>query len=143
VLFVGRSQIVPSHDAAWKAIRADDFDPTVSVILEADAPPVDNQPVAKLALSGYASDRITVAVSTDQAGYLVLPDAYYPGWQATINGQLTAVYQANYAFRAVYVPAGEHTVEFTFRPAIWIVGLTISGLTLLLLLAWDCGGSIT
>jgi uncharacterized membrane protein YfhO len=79
---------------------------------------------------------VTIAVETDQPGYLVLPDAYYPGWQATVDGQPQPIWRANYAFRAVYVPAGQHTVQFVFDPLIWKVGLVVSGMTLLVLLGW-------
>jgi len=60
----------------------------------------------------------------------VLSDVYYPGWTATIDGQPTTLYPANFAFRAVLVPPGEHHVAFTFEPIMWRVGLAISALTL-------------
>ena len=62
--------------------------------------------------------------------------AYYPGWRATVDGQPAPIERANYAFRAVYVPAGQHTVQFVFDPLIWKVGLAVSGLTLLGLVGW-------
>jgi hypothetical protein len=133
VLFVGQNQVVSSHDQAWEAIRADTFDPTVLVVLEGEAPSLNNQPTATLALLQYNTDQVTVGVTTDQAGYLLLSDAYYPGWQATVDGQPTPIYRANYAFRAVFVPAGEHTINFVFRPVLWTVGLLISAITLILL----------
>ncbi len=143
-LFVGQALIVPNHDAAWQAIRADTFDPTTTVILEADQSPSNvptfqpsnPPPSSSLSILQYDLHTITIAVETDQPGYLVLPDAYYPGWQATIDGQPEPIRRANYAFRAVYVPAGQHTVQFVFDPVIWKVGLAISGLTLLGLVVW-------
>ena len=77
-----------------------------------------------------------MAVETDQPGYLVLSDAYYPGWRATIGRQPAPLERANYAFRAVYVPAGQYTVEFMFEPLIWRIGLGVSAVTLLALLGW-------
>ena len=135
VLFVGNSQVVANHDAAWEAIRADNFDPTRTVILESGQP-LNAQPVSELALLSYGIEHVTVGVVADQPGYLVLADAYYPGWQATIDDQPAPIERANYAFRAVFVPPGEHTVHFIFNPAIWKVGLVVSGFTLLILLGW-------
>ncbi len=135
VLFAGQAMVVPTHEAAWQAIRADDFDPATTVILEGGRP-LDTRPTSTLAIVEYDLHAITITVETDQPGYLVLPDAYYPGWQATVDGQPEPIRRANYAFRAVYVPAGQHTVRFVFAPLIWQVGLSVSGLTLLVLVGW-------
>lgn len=143
-LFVSQATIVPTHDAAWQALRADDFNPAATVILEEDpsAPlllrslaPLP-QPTSTLSILHYDLHTVTLAVETDQPGYLVLADAYYPGWQATLDSQPTSMWRANYAFRAVYVPAGQHTVQFVFDPVIWKVGVAVSGMTLLGLVGW-------
>ncbi len=139
VSFVNQATIVANHDAAWQAIRAPDFAPTKTVILESSTAPklANSQPASStLALQQYDNDIVTVAITNDSPGYLVLADAYYPGWQATIDGQTTPIYQANYAFRAVYVPTGAHTIRLVFAPLTWKIGLTISGLTLLGLFIW-------
>ena len=135
VLFVGQASVVPDHDAAWQAIRATDFDPAGTVILEGGRP-LTTHPTSHLAILQYDLHLVTLTVETDQPGYLVLADAFYPGWQATVDGQAASIERANYAFRAVYVPAGSHTVQFIFDPLIWWVGLVVSGLTLLGLLGW-------
>ena len=131
--------MVANHDAAWEAIHANDFDPKRQVILE-EGRPLDTQPQSSLALLQYNLHSVTVAVETDQPGYLVLPHAYYPGWQATMDGRPEPIRRANYAFRAVYVPPGRHTVQFVFDPLIWKVGLGFSGATLLLLGGWSVWG---
>jgi len=140
--FVGQTVIMPNQDAVWTAIRADMFNPAEVVLLEQNQPPntpplpLETQPTSTLAIAEYGTNTVTVAVETDQAGYLVLSDAWYPGWQATVDGRPEPVYRANYAFRAVYVPAGDHTVRFTFEPLWWKIGLGVSGITLLVLLLW-------
>jgi hypothetical protein len=136
ILFVGQAVIAPNHDAAWTAVRAEDFDPATTVILESGTP-LDTQPtVSELAVLQYDLNTVTIALATDQPGYLVLSDAYYPGWRATVDGQPAPIERANYAFRAVYVPEGQHTVQFVFDPWLWKVGLLISGITLVVLLGW-------
>ncbi|MBN1217590.1 MAG: YfhO family protein [Anaerolineae bacterium] len=135
VLFVGQTRVVANHDAAWEAIRADTFDPVTTVILEGGQT-LNFQPASALSIFQYHLHTVTIGVNTNQPGYLVLSEAFYPGWQATVDSQPTPIERANYAFRAVYVPAGQHTVQFVFKPVIWKVGLILSGLTLLVLAGW-------
>lgn len=59
-------------------------------------------------------------------GLAVFSEIYYPGWEATIDGEPTDVIRADYILRALEIPAGNHTVEFTFRPKPYIVGNKIT-----------------
>src|SRR5262249_22213384 len=52
----------------------------------------------------------------------VLTDSYFPGWLAQIDGNDVPLYRADYDFRAVVVPAGEHTVRFKYSPLSFRVG---------------------
>jgi hypothetical protein len=86
-------------------------------------------------------NRVTVHVGEGPAGFLVLADVWYPGWQCTLDGRAAPLYCADYLFRAVELPEGEHTVVFTFEPASYRLGRLISGAALaavlgLLLCGW-------
>ena len=59
----------------------------------------------------------------------------YPGWNAYLDGQRTRVWRANYLFRVIEVPPGEHEVEFRFEPDSLKLGLALSLPTLALLMA--------
>jgi hypothetical protein len=62
---------------------------------------------------------------------LVMSDAHYPGWVASVNGRRRVpIHRANYALRAVPVPAGTHLVRFEYRPLSLRVGATLSAVTL-------------
>lgn len=82
----------------------------------------------------YAHQRLVVAADGGSGGgVLVLTDAYYPGWRATVDGADATIYPANYAFRGVLLPPGQHVVEFTYQPMSFAAGLAVTGISLLLL----------
>jgi hypothetical protein len=86
--------------------------------------------VGSAVIRQYAPDRVVVDVSSVTAAYLVLTDTWFPGWRATIDGAPTAVFRAHHAFRAVWVPPGQHAVAFEYRPASVMAGALVSGLAL-------------
>jgi hypothetical protein len=79
-------------------------------------------------------ERVELRAYARRAGYLVLEDSYYPGWQATVDGRPAPIVAANEAFRAVALPAGANLVEFRYRPASFRIGAAVSILTTLGLL---------
>jgi hypothetical protein len=76
---------------------------------------------------------------SSDGGLVLFSEIYYPGWEAVIDGKETNILRADYIFRALEVPAGSHTVEFTFKPKAYTVGNKVtaatSWLVVLLLLA--------
>lgn len=60
----------------------------------------------------YQENSLDIQTENVAAGFLVLLDAYYPSWKATIDNIPTSIYITNYTFRGVKVPAGKHTVRF-------------------------------
>jgi uncharacterized membrane protein YfhO len=79
---------------------------------------------------------VKILTRSQQDGYLVMSDTYYPGWTAQIDGTKTEVMRANFNFRAIYLPKGEHTVEFRYVPRFLLVGALISLATLLTVGGW-------
>jgi hypothetical protein len=80
-----------------------------------------------------APEHVVLNATTKQAAFLVLTDQFYPGWQAYIDGQRSETYRANALFRAVFVPAGQHRVEFVYSPLSLWLGFAIAGATALAL----------
>lgn len=92
-----------------------------------------HSPVSILA---YHPEYVTMTVDAAAPALLILTDAYYPGWQASLNGEPVPIHQVNGLFRGVFVPAGEHQVEMVYRPESWERGRVISLVTILL---WSGG----
>ena len=82
-------------------------------------------------------EKVVVETQAAMPAYLVLADTYDPGWSASVDGQPTPIRPAYLAFRAVYLPAGNHTIVFTYLPAGFVTGLYLTGLgSILALVLW-------
>jgi uncharacterized membrane protein YfhO len=64
----------------------------------------------------YRNTEIVVETDAPEQSLLVLHDVWHPWWHATVDGVPTDIMKANVLFRSVTVPAGKHTVRFTFEP---------------------------
>ncbi|MFI4946113.1 MAG: YfhO family protein, partial [Burkholderiales bacterium] len=80
------------------------------------------------------SDRIVLEAQLATPAYVVLADAFDPGWRGTIDGAPAPVLRANLAFRAVRVPEGRHRVEMAYRPRALLAGLVVSATALVVAL---------
>ncbi len=91
----------------------------------------DTSTGAQVTVVEYGPSRSAWRVYTPRDGYLFTSDAYYPGWTADLDGRPTRLFRANLAFRAIYVPAGDHLVTYRFVPRSVRIGVIISCLALL------------
>jgi hypothetical protein len=133
---VREAKSMPDRSRLLEDLRTADFRETV--FLEEDPPhpqPLSHKGRGEMdaVILDYAPNRVSVEVHTPEPGFLVLTDVWYPGWNATVDGQPAHVYRANYLFRAVEVPAGSHRVDFHFAPRSYEVGKLVSLVTLVLL----------
>ncbi len=139
--------IYSAHEAktteeAWEAIHTPGFDPTQTVVLQGSPQPLEGVPDASpsLIFTAYTGNSLSVRVSTPAPAYLLLSEVYYPDWHADVDGQRADVLQADYLFRAVYVPEGDHEVRLWFSPRSFWIGLGISAATWLTLAVWAIAG---
>ncbi len=71
-------------------------------------------------------NRLSVAVRMNHPGILVLSEAYHPDWKVFVDGRPDRLFLADGFLRAVFLPAGRHTVRFVFRPVGFFLGLAVS-----------------
>ena len=118
-----------SGDSALDAVAAAGFDPRAQVVLEDRNVPAGaaGLPLQTAQVSSYRATEVVTTVDMPMAGYLVLADAYAPGWQAQDEGgNALPVLRANGLFRAVRLSAGNHTVTFSYFPDSFKLGLYLS-----------------
>ena len=112
--------------------------------LQGQAPGPGNSPAARrVQLTHFEPTRRELTVKLSRPGYLVLNQAYAPGWVAwsrTSPGeqwQAVPIERANFVASALPLPAGEHQLLIRYQPASFRLGmlLGLAGFTLVLLLA--------
>ena len=134
--FAEAAVAVPGPLEARKALvelveRSDD----ATVVVEAPDPP----PTSPGRVLAVERGTRTVRLEAEAAGpaLLVVQDAWWPGWRATIDGRPAELLAADFLVRAIRWPPGRHRVELTYDPPELRTGLALSGLgaALVLLLA--------
>ena len=95
-----------------------------------------NDPSASAELIQFDPNSVIVKTKAAQSSILVLSANHFPGWRAYVDGKFVTNLRVDYNLRGVVVPAGEHTVEFIYRPKSVLIGAVISLLTLIGLVIW-------
>ena len=112
------------------------FDPAKTALIEEpytfQATSFD--PTGKVDIIQLEDTEIVFQTQSKSDSFLVTSDIYYPGWRATIDGQPTRIYRADYVLRGVSLPAGSHQVRFEFHPESFYIGVTVTILSFLVLI---------
>ena len=141
--FVDSLTYVKTADEEMKFL--DNFDPAKQAVADVkfkdalkEAVPADSTDFIKE--TTYAPNKLTYHAHSAKGGLAVFSEIYFPwGWTATIDGKEVPIGRVNYVLRALQVPAGDHTIVFTFDPqevhkteslaktAVWLIMLLIIG----------------
>jgi len=105
---------------------AHDFDLRNSLILETKPEIEPASGSGEVQITLYTPNKVTLTTTSESPKLLFLSDVYDAGWEATIDGKKTVVYRADYDFRAVALPKGEHIVEYRYHPIGFRVGVIVS-----------------
>ncbi len=82
--------------------------------------------------NNYRYDFFTLITQGDKKGVLSWSDSYDKNWKARLNGKEAILFKENGLFKAIDLPAGNHTVEFSYEPTWFIRSLMIFYGTILL-----------
>jgi hypothetical protein len=85
--------------------------------------PQGRRPATIVADSG---EQVQISLPDRAGGTLVLADAVYPGWSATVDGRPASIQTYDGFLRAIQVPAGPSRVVFRYQPASLLIGLALS-----------------
>jgi hypothetical protein len=132
---VPRARILSQPSDVLAALDDPDFDVGKEVLLErmpVEGLPAPDAPDAKgtVTIESYEPEQVTLTANLTAPGFLLLNDAFYPGWEATVGERPVPIYQANFLFRAVRLDAGVSKVRFTYRPWSFRLGVILCALTM-------------
>lgn len=129
--FAYRYEVKPKLDILH-AMDSGTFNPRDVVFFDqapAGMPALDPAPIdtnsEKLTMD-YKNEDVTIHTKTAGNRLLFMSDTWYPDWEATIDGKPATIYRADYAFRAIAVPAGQHELQLTYYDPQYVAGRTIS-----------------
>ena len=126
----------PDPVSTLRQLSSDAFDSAREVIIDAPTR-FEQQPEFRgnAKIEFYQNHRVRITAWLNEAGVLVLTDAFYPGWKVYVDKHPQRILRANYLFRGVELTPGNHTVEFVYDPESFKIGLFISLMTVALILA--------
>jgi len=137
--FVPKARVVKDRESILNILSNPEFNPKKEVILEEEVQNSElgisesRTPNPESRIISYQPNKVIIKTSCNQAGFLFLSDTYYPGWKAYIDGVETKIYRANFLFRAIVLPKGNHQVEFVYSPLSFKIGLLGTFITIILL----------
>lgn len=127
---------VVAKDAAESLKALKGFKPGAGAVVEGKVSPgAAELPITSGRITLLEPNHMKAEIETPGPGLIIIAEAYYPKWQATLNGKSTEILPANLMFRGIPVSgAGHHKIEMQLRPGRFFYLLPFYLLALLLLL---------
>jgi hypothetical protein len=114
-----RAEVAAAIGLPHRAQVALDAPPPISLTTPGEIP-------SKITFEEPRPEILRLQTRTAAPGMLVVSELYDPDWQVSLDGKETRLYRANHLVRAVYLPAGDHLVEFRYDNRAYRIGLCIS-----------------
>ena len=78
--------------------------------------------------------KLSIIISSSEAGWVVISDTWFPGWRAELDGIRVPIFRANYLFKAIKIPSGKHKIDIEYQPLSFFLGIIFSTLGLIVLI---------
>lgn len=125
--FVSKIETVSSEQKLAELLNRSDFDPRNTVVLLNSA----SMSVSTGSITDFKAlpNSFSFTTMAKTGGFLVIANAYDPGWKATIDGLQGFVYRANGGLIGLAVPPGLHRVYFRYSPPYMDIALLLSSIS--------------
>ena len=129
---ISETKLIRDENDAFKVITQKKFDERDTLILnDCKAPDFHLPNKYKDVDAEISANEIKAKISTDQEGYFVVREVWYPGWKAYVNGRQVPICKANFLFRAIPINKGINEIYMVYDPISFKVGLLLSSITFL------------
>jgi hypothetical protein len=133
MITAGQKAVFANRDETITALRMTNFSPEAVVYLPAEARDrvsATNAGHARVISARVLEHRLEVEVEAKAPAMVVIAQAWYPAWQAFVNGEPVRIWRANHAFQAVEVGRGTHRITLAYHDKQFLWGACISGFAL-------------
>ncbi|MCP4443900.1 MAG: YfhO family protein [Myxococcales bacterium] len=116
VYFVPAPLLAKDSTDALKRLRT--FAPGTNAVVEGKFTAGDaSLPITIGRITTLEPNRVVAEIETPGPGLVVIAEAYYPKWEATVDGTAARILPANLMFRGIPVSGpGTHRIEMTLSP---------------------------
>ncbi|HEV2694894.1 MAG TPA: YfhO family protein [Verrucomicrobiae bacterium] len=138
LITAGQRPVFLDDTNTLRALGQNNFDGASMVFLppsEKDFVTVTNQTAAKILSSKFTDRTADADLDAAEPSLVMIAQTYYHDWNVIIDGQPARLLRANFAFQAVQVPAGKHTVHLFYHDSAFQLGAVISGIGWIMSLA--------
>lgn len=137
VFFTSKYIVTPSRQENLDTLFSSGFDEKNMITLEEPGPyPSESGGSGSATVASYSPNTVVLKVRASRLGYVFLSDVFTPNWQAYVDGKKSTVLRADYAFRAVPVSQGTHTVVFSYEDQAFFRGVIISFVSFIILIGY-------
>ena len=123
---------IQSDEQIDSLLHSASFDPRQQTFLKGAVPELEKcLAPERVALRAHSSGRVVIEATLECRGMVIDSNTFFPGWEATVDGQPAPLYEAYGFLRGVVVEAGAHRIEVRYRPKSVYLGAAFTTLGLL------------
>lgn len=126
---------VPTDDAAFARIADPGFDPRAAAVVQGGGPAARSGR-GRVWFVDDRAERVVLGADMRTPGLVVLGDRAEDGWSVAIDGRRVPWEHVDSVLRGVQVPAGRHTITWSYRTPGLVLGLLVTLAGLIALIAW-------
>ena len=97
------------------------FDLSQTAIIENDNININNfsneRRISQISLLKNKPQEKIYSIESNNSGFVVFSEMFYPGWKAKINDKISEIYRVDFILRGLFVPKGQNIIKFYFEPS--------------------------
>ncbi|NQU66794.1 MAG: YfhO family protein [Candidatus Marinimicrobia bacterium] len=132
--FAESVRTLSDRESQISVLKQQNFDPVRTAFVTEVVDEMQYSANGSVVVESYTPDEFEVLTESEEDQFLVISEVYYPnGWNASIDGVPTTIYETNGVLRGVFVPEGNHSIIMRFQPDDIRIGNLISWISFTLM----------